>query len=359
MEGAKVTSVDALRSFRAALIKFAETTSAALTDGDGDVRSTLMWLERDQTSYWSGQIRKRHDALERAKEALRHKQLYKSPTGGRQSDVDEQHMVAKCKAALAEAETKLANVKKSISRVRKQMMEFTGQTTRLSTTVQAVVPGAVAELDRMVALLDEYVALGAPELAKSTAEQADAGAMGRAAPEVADAAGKIDWARLRTSTPSPAARGSAPRGLVSFGPWKTGAVKVAEQDALAEIEMQRTPVDPQQMVILARNLIEQPAFYLEHLDPAFPSDSGWYIGAADPANVDANPVSLTVGEVLAMRPDLANILLLPRGVLLGMDAHGIAALISADDTDVWAPVRERVRAATTEAGAQEDQAAVE
>jgi len=70
-------------------------------------------------------------------------------------------------------------------------------------------------------------------------------------------------------------------------------------------------------------------------------------------------VSLTVGEVLAMRPDLANILLLPRGVLLGMDAHGIAALITAEDTDVWAPVRERVRAATTEAGAQEDQAAVE
>ena len=44
--------------------------------------------------------------MERAKEALRHKQLYKSPTGGRQSDIDEMKMVAKCKKALEEADAR-------------------------------------------------------------------------------------------------------------------------------------------------------------------------------------------------------------------------------------------------------------
>jgi hypothetical protein len=127
MEGAKVSSIDALRMFRAALIKFAETTGSALTDADADVRSTLIWLERDQSTYWKGQIRKRHDALERAKEALRHKQLYKGPAGGRQSDVDEQKMVSKCKAALMEAEQKLLAVKKSIVKLNKSMSDFLGR----------------------------------------------------------------------------------------------------------------------------------------------------------------------------------------------------------------------------------------
>jgi hypothetical protein len=182
--------------------------------------------------------------------------------------------------------------------------------------------------------------------------------MGRAAPG-ASPEGKIDWVGMRNRTPSPAARASAQRGLVSFGPWKIGEVKVVEQEALAEIELPRSAVDPQQMVILARDLIERSAVYLEHLEPAFPGDSGWYLGSAEPGGSEEDCVSLAVGDVLAMRPDFANILMLPRGVLLGMDAHGIAALLSAEDTDVWAPVRERVRAATATASAREEQASAE
>ena len=357
MEGAKVASIDALRSFRAALIKFAETTGSALTDADADVRSTLIWLERDQRTYWTGQIRKRHDALERAKEALRHKQLYKGPAGGRQSDVDEVKMVAKCKAALEEAERKLENVKKSIARLNKQMMEFTGQTTRLSTTVQAEVPAAVGELDRMVTLLDQYVSMSTPATVRSTSDEAGAGAMGRPAEGKAEEK-EIDWRALRSATPAPSIRAGAERGLLSFGPWKSAEVRVIELDALKLIELPRLEPAAEEIVVLARDVNEREAIYLERLEPAFGADSGWYFGSAEPVADRGRLIALTVGDVLAMRPDLASILALPRGVLVGVEERGIAAILSGDDTDVWTAVRPAPEAADG-AGSQDAAAPTE
>src|SRR5438552_16509156 len=108
MAEARVDS-EAIRDFRAALVKFAEGSGAALTDAESDIHSTLGWLERDQMKFWSMQVRKRHEAVERAKEALRHKQVFKSPTGARQSDVEERKALQKAQRSLEEAEEELAN----------------------------------------------------------------------------------------------------------------------------------------------------------------------------------------------------------------------------------------------------------
>ena len=335
MESAKVSSIDALRSFRAALIKFAESADSAIMDADADVRSTLIWLERDQITYWQGQIRKRHDLLERAREALRHKELFKSPHGGRASVVDEQKAVAKAKAALEEAEQKLINVKKSIQRLQKQMSEFQGQVQRLATSVQTDIPTAVADLDRMVALLDQYVALHSPVTAASAADK-EAGEMSRAA--LAEARQQPDWNSLRSRTPSPATRAGVAPGLIAFGPWKSGEIKITQKEALAALDLSRVPVQSDQIIILARDVNDNERIYLERMDPAFPDDSGWYIG---PAHAAGPPklLALKIEQVLAMRPDFADIISLPPGYLLGMDEGGIAALLNAQDRDVWQEVR--------------------
>ena len=70
-EGARVESIDALKHFRVALFKFQEAANAALADAEGDLSSTLNWLENEQYMFWQNQIRKRHELLERAKEAVR------------------------------------------------------------------------------------------------------------------------------------------------------------------------------------------------------------------------------------------------------------------------------------------------
>ena len=70
---ARIDNVDALREFRTRLIKFAEVVQTALADAEGEMQRVLVWLETEANTYWSGQIRKRHEAVEKAKDAVRQK----------------------------------------------------------------------------------------------------------------------------------------------------------------------------------------------------------------------------------------------------------------------------------------------
>ena len=97
-EGAKVHSTDALGIFRAALIKFAEGGNVALTSADSDIDRVLGWLERDQTTYWAGQIRKRHEIVLKWEDAVRQKRLFKSFDGTTKSAVDEQKELQRASA---------------------------------------------------------------------------------------------------------------------------------------------------------------------------------------------------------------------------------------------------------------------
>src|ERR671916_845658 len=88
-EIARIESIAELRAFRVALLKFVDACNVALGDAESDMQRTHTWVERDQLSYWNGQLAKRAEMVTRAKEALRMKKLYKSPTGGTQSVVEE------------------------------------------------------------------------------------------------------------------------------------------------------------------------------------------------------------------------------------------------------------------------------
>ena len=90
MSGARVDSIDALKHFRIAMWKFHEAANSALSDAEGDVHRTQIWLENEMHSYWTGQIRKRQDLVARAKEAVRMKKLFKDSSGRQQSAVDEE-----------------------------------------------------------------------------------------------------------------------------------------------------------------------------------------------------------------------------------------------------------------------------
>src|SRR5438552_3019692 len=93
--GAKVQSVDALKAFRGALWKFHKIALSALGEAESDMRRTLNWLEGEQKSFWEHQLRTRSEQVIKCKEAIRMKKLFKSPTGGRQSVVDEEKELAK------------------------------------------------------------------------------------------------------------------------------------------------------------------------------------------------------------------------------------------------------------------------
>ena len=62
-ETARIDSIAELRGFRVALIKFTEACNVALGDAEADMQRTLQWLERDQISYWNGQLAKRAEIV--------------------------------------------------------------------------------------------------------------------------------------------------------------------------------------------------------------------------------------------------------------------------------------------------------
>jgi hypothetical protein len=157
--GAKVESVDALVTFRVALVKFAESANIAITGAESDVQRTIMWLDNDQTSYWNTQIRHRKEDLARALEALRAKTVFKDSTGRTPSAVEEQKAVTKAQMRLQEAEHKFVATKQWSKRLQKEMLLYKGAMQRFVTSVSSDVPAAANHLGQLVHAIQEYAAL--------------------------------------------------------------------------------------------------------------------------------------------------------------------------------------------------------
>jgi len=163
-EGAKVESIDALRHFRVALFKFQEAANVALADAESDLVSTQNWLENEQYMHWQNQIRKRHDLVERAKEAVRMKKLFKDSAGRTPSAVEEEKALMLAQRRLEEANEKFANTKKYTRVLQREMQSYKGSVQRFATTVQSELTVAVAMLDSFVQALDQYLMLEASEM---------------------------------------------------------------------------------------------------------------------------------------------------------------------------------------------------
>ena len=166
---ANIDSFDAIKAFRAALIKFASAAGSSLTEADADMMRTLNWLDREQTSYWQTQIRKRQEFVSRCKEAVRQKKVFKDATGRTPSAVDEEKVLQKALKHLDEAEQKLVAVRKWRGRLQKEIDLYKGAIQGFATAIEADVPTAVATLDKALKSLEAYVALKAPELAPTPA----------------------------------------------------------------------------------------------------------------------------------------------------------------------------------------------
>src|SRR5438552_15312297 len=103
-ETARVESVDALKTFKRALMKFAEAASVALGDSESEIQRTQIWLETEQRSHRNNQARIRAERVTRAKEAARMKKRYKDATGSRQPAADGEKALALAEKKLARAQ---------------------------------------------------------------------------------------------------------------------------------------------------------------------------------------------------------------------------------------------------------------
>ena len=102
----KITSLDALESFRAGLIVFLTKARRSLDEVGDEIRRTRQWIEINQRQHWEGEIRRRRRALDQAQQ-----ELFSARLSEFREASTRQLAVRKAKLALAEAEDKLRAVK--------------------------------------------------------------------------------------------------------------------------------------------------------------------------------------------------------------------------------------------------------
>jgi hypothetical protein len=173
-EFARVDSIDVIRTFRVALIKFQESANVALADAESEMTRTLMWLEGEQQTHWTHQLRMRTEAVAAAKDKVRQKKLFKDSSGKTPSAADEEKALHQALRKQAEAQEKLDATRKWARRLQREVHNFKGGIQRLATAVVVDVPNAVARLEKISGRLEQYVESG-PARQPTEAELAGTG----------------------------------------------------------------------------------------------------------------------------------------------------------------------------------------
>jgi hypothetical protein len=107
-EQAKISSIEALESFRADLIQYIAKARVALEDMEGDVRRTQTWLDTDRTQHWQRQLKLWTKNLHQAEQELYSANL----TNPQASNAFQKMAVLKARRKVEEAEEKCRVVKK-------------------------------------------------------------------------------------------------------------------------------------------------------------------------------------------------------------------------------------------------------
>lgn len=157
-EGANITSVEALDSFRAALILYLNKARPTLDEINSEIVRLRQWLESDRRVYWEKQVRRCALKLEEAKQAVFSAEL----SNLRESTSAERTAVTKAQRDLAEAETKLAHVKKWVNDFESRVAPLAKQLERLQSFLSSSLPQAHAHLAASIKSLEAYANIAAP-----------------------------------------------------------------------------------------------------------------------------------------------------------------------------------------------------
>jgi len=181
---AKVTSVEALESFRTNLIVYLSKARPTLDEVSDEVIRTRVWVESDRRIHWEGQVRRLSQKLQDAQQAVFSAEL----SNLREVSTAERMAVQRARRALDEAQAKLALVKKWNRTFANEVMPIAKQLEKLQAVFATNVPEAISYLGQAVRTLDDYSGSAPTEtghVSPPTAEDlpdAEGGAQGTDAP---------------------------------------------------------------------------------------------------------------------------------------------------------------------------------
>lgn len=341
-DAARLSNVNAISEFRAAVISFIEDANKALLEADIEWQRTANWLRNEQPAYWNQQLRRRQDALEQARTDLR--RILLSVVDGRPpSAIEQKKAVAVAEARLAEAQEKLKNVQRWSRLLEREGAEYKGLAQQLSTALEADLPRAIALLGRLSESVEAYLAVQPPSTEERT------GAEGR---EDASAARAAETA-LRDRYPLPlnrphraAVRARLTELAREHRHAALSAVEISEQAPrlspvegahLEALDLPRQTTDPNEHIIIEPSAFDGGPLVLFRAE--IEDDAGvnrpWTIGSTRLTIAPGSALVTPLFRLLQERPDLQPIFSLGAGVMIVLHARGVSSVHNALDTARW------------------------
>jgi hypothetical protein len=160
-ETARVTAIDALSDFRAALIVFGEEATAALGAAETEIRRVEEWLE-DQLKHWQHEVRLGEDAVFQAKTELTRRKMMRFGDGPVDTTEQEQTL-RKAMARLEHAEEQVKITRQWARKWPQAVLDYRGPSGQLKGLLEGELPRATALLQRKIAALEIYVMASSPQ----------------------------------------------------------------------------------------------------------------------------------------------------------------------------------------------------
>jgi hypothetical protein len=152
---AKVTSLEAIESFRAKLIVFRTKAGGVLDEVGDEVTRTRLWLENERPTYWKNEIRRRQRVLEQ-----RQQEFFGAHRGGlREGSQQQRAAVEKARRAIQDAEERLQAVRQWYRQFDQRVEPLGRNVEKFRHAVQHDVSNATVWLGEMIKTLAAYAEL--------------------------------------------------------------------------------------------------------------------------------------------------------------------------------------------------------
>lgn len=159
-EFAHVTSIEALKDFRADLCTFGERAREGLSSVQTEVQRMLDWIA-DQEKSWQREVRRWEERVNQARAELARRKMVR--IGDRAPDCTEQEDILRAaRHRLGEAEQKLQKTRRWLPAFRRAVDEYQGPARQLAGFLEGEQPRALALLGQKIDALEAYARLSAP-----------------------------------------------------------------------------------------------------------------------------------------------------------------------------------------------------
>jgi hypothetical protein len=115
----------------------------------------------------------------------------------------------------------------------------------------------------------------------------------------------------------------------------TLSVLVQQSSVLNRLGVEGEDASFRYKLVISKGVLNIPHIYLERKESTTEDDSGWYIGPVEDPEEEPGYESLYVYQLLDSRPQLLQVLTLPRGYLAVFNGVEIEAILNESEENVW------------------------